>query len=59
MGRKNGGRGFLEEALADHLTDPDRPLLDPDFDGRADILAEDLIAELGNDGRGITNSSTL
>ena len=31
------------------------PLLDADFDGMADILAEDLISELGNDGRGITN----
>lgn len=32
------------------------PLLDADFDGLEDVLAEDLIAELGNDGRGICPS---
>ena len=49
---KTNGANILSDAKGRFLFDPN-PLLDSDFDGLEDILAKDLIVELGNDGWGI------
>ena len=49
---KTNGTSILPYGKSRRPFDAD-PILDDDFDGMEDILAEDLIAELGNDGRGI------
>ena len=49
---KTNGTRILPDIKSRFIFDPD-PFLDDDFDGLGDILAEDLIAELGNNGRGI------
>ena len=50
---KTNGTRILPE-IKSHFPFESDPLLDDDFDGLEDILAEDLISELGNDDRGTT-----
>ena len=47
-----------DQLIVENSGDDLDPLLDADFDGPADILAEDLVAELGNDARWIPGPST-
>ena len=54
---KTNGTRILPDIKSRFIFDPD-PFLDDDFDGLEDILAEDLIAELGNDAQWIPSPST-
>lgn len=51
--KTNGHKAKNYSDIKSYFPFDTEPLLDADFDGLEDILAEDLIAELGNDGRGI------